>query len=187
MRVYTDGSCTRSGSGGWAWVVSPEGSVSGSGAEEGTTNQRMEMMAVLRALEAFPNEEFTIVSDSRYVIDCFHQKWWVKWMKNGWKNASGNDVANQDLWLSLLEQTRYRTIEFEWVKGHAEDPMNALADRLAGAARKGVAVAESKDKFELACNAMYQWWKSAQSGDPIPPEVTEQVRQFLLKMKLIEG
>lgn len=184
MRIYTDGSCTSAGDGGWAWATSPEGERRDSGPSLETTNQRMEMMAALQALISNRTANLTIVSDSRYVVDCFNKKWYVKWLKNGWKNSSHEDVANRDLWEALLEAVEGRSVTFEWVKGHSTDPMNALVDRLASAARTGTPVKETTDVFEIACNAMLRWWKSDRTPSP---EVVEQVEAFLVKMKLIEG
>ncbi len=129
--VYTDGSCLGNpGPGGWAWAV-PDGA-SESGAEPHTTNQRMEIMAVVRALEALPGQVH-VVSDSTYVVNCFRQKWWVGWRRRGWRNAQGKPVANRDLWEQLLALAvdGDRAVTFAWVRGHSGDPMNELVDELA--------------------------------------------------------
>jgi ribonuclease HI len=132
--VYTDGSCHGNpGPGGWAWAV-PDGPYA-SGAEARTTNQRMELTAVLRALEALPGA-LEVVSDSTYVVRCFQDRWWEGWRRRGWRNASGRPVANRDLWEQVLAAAvdAGRTVGFRWVKGHADDPMNALVDALANRA-----------------------------------------------------
>jgi ribonuclease HI len=130
--VYTDGACIGNpGPGGWAWAVSDEWYRSG--ADPQTTNQQMELLAVSRAVEAFPGR-LRIVSDSTYVVNCFRQKWYLVWRAKGWRNARGQPVANQALWRPLVEQVvdrRPGEIEMAWVKGHAGDPMNELADLLA--------------------------------------------------------
>src|SRR5262245_42462506 len=85
--IYTDGACAGNpGPGGWAWAEAPDGARRGSGGEAHTTNQRMEVQAVLEALRAVDGP-LTIVSDSTYVVNCFRDRWWVKWEKNGWKNS----------------------------------------------------------------------------------------------------
>jgi ribonuclease HI len=103
-----------------------------SGAEPKTTNQRMEITAVLQALEALPGAVH-VLSDSTYVVHCFRDGWWQGWLRRGWLNSQRKPVANRDLWEPLVDLYRRRAgeITFEWVKGHAEDPANDLVDRLA--------------------------------------------------------
>jgi ribonuclease HI len=140
--VYTDGACSGNpGPGGWGWAVAPEGTPCGSGGEAHTTNQRMELLAVLEALrslgvgsEAGPVE---VVSDSTYVVNCFRDGWWVKWRRNGWRNAKKQPVANADLWEPLVELVESGDVRFSWVKGHSGDRMNDLVDQLAVAAVPG--------------------------------------------------
>ncbi len=135
--VYTDGACSGNpGPGGWAWAVAPEGTPCGSGGAARTTNQRMELQAVLEALQTLPGS-LTIVSDSTYVVHCFRDKWWVKWKVNGWRNSKKEPVANADLWMPLVELVIERQPTFRWVKGHSGDRMNDLVDRLAVAAAAG--------------------------------------------------
>jgi ribonuclease HI len=137
--VFTDGACAGNpGPGGWAWAVAPDGSPHGSGGERRTTNQRMELQAVLEALralgagsEAGPIE---VVSDSTYVVHCFRDRWWAGWQRNGWKNSKKQPVANADIWKPLVELALSHPVTFRWVKGHSGDPMNDLVDRLAVAA-----------------------------------------------------
>lgn len=129
--TYTDGSCLGNpGPGGWAWAV-VDGPFA-SGAEASSTNQRMEITAVLRALEAVAGPVL-IVSDSTYVVNCFRDRWWEGWRRRGWRNASGQPVANRDLWEPLLVAALDgpRPVRFSWVRGHAGDPMNERVDRLA--------------------------------------------------------
>jgi ribonuclease HI len=130
--VYTDGACRGNpGPGGWAWAVEG-GSPQASGGEPLTTNQRMEVTAVLEALGALPGD-VRIVSDSTYVVNCFRQRWWQGWRRKGWRNSQGRPVANRDLWEPLVAAVvdSGRTVEFSWVKGHSGDRMNDLVDRLA--------------------------------------------------------
>jgi len=135
--VYTDGACSGNpGPGGWGWAVSPDGSPTGSGGEPDTTNQRMEVYAVLDAIRSLGADgtPIEIVSDSTYVVKCFNDNWWVKWERNGWKNSKKQPVANVDLWKPLIEVVREGDVKFTWVKGHSGHPMNDLADQLAVAA-----------------------------------------------------
>lgn len=135
--IYTDGACSGNpGPGGWAWAVAPDGERHGSGGERRTTNQRMEVRAVLEALRANAGQ-LTIVSDSTYVVNCFRDSWWVRWQKNGWRNAKKEPVANTDLWKPLIDLYQERLPEFRWVKGHSGDRMNDLVDRLAVVAAQG--------------------------------------------------
>ena len=131
IEVYTDGACKGNpGPGGWAWVV-PDGPWA-NGAEAESTNQRMELMAVLDALRHLPGR-VEVVSDSTYVVNCFRDGWWKGWLQRGWKNSKKEPVANRDLWEPLIGLYREREDElsFRWVKGHAGDELNDVADRLA--------------------------------------------------------
>lgn len=131
IEVYTDGACSGNpGPGGWAWAVAPGGEPCGSGGEAHTTNQRMEIMAVLEALGSLDGP-LTVVSDSTYVVNCFRDRWYERWMTNGWRNSKKEPVANTDLWKPLVEIYLRRRPAFRWVKGHSGDPMNDLVDRLA--------------------------------------------------------
>lgn len=129
--AYTDGSCRGNpGHGGWAWAV-----VNGdyaSGASPSTTNQRMELTAVLELARALPGPLF-IWSDSKYVVSCFHDNWWKGWLANNWRNSQGKAVSNRELWEPLLEmhEAEPGRLSFAWVRGHDGNPMNELVDRLA--------------------------------------------------------
>ncbi|CAB4698730.1 MAG: ribonuclease HI [Actinobacteria bacterium] len=137
IEVFTDGACQGNpGPGGWAWAVAPDGSPSGSGGAAHTTNQRMEVQAVLEALRELAGD-ITIVSDSTYVVNCFRDRWWAKWERNGWRNSQKQPVANTDLWIPLIELVKVRQPAFRWVKGHSGNRMNDLVDQLAVAAAKG--------------------------------------------------
>jgi ribonuclease HI len=128
--AYTDGACIRNpGPGGWAWAIPGAGFASG--ADPATTNQRMEIRAALEAVRALDGE-LEIVSDSTYVVNCFRDKWWEGWIARGWLNKARKPVANRDLWEPLIDTVRTRgNVTFRWVKGHSDDPMNDLVDRLA--------------------------------------------------------
>jgi len=129
--VYTDGSCIGNpGPGGWAWAV--PGGPYASGGERESTNQRMEITAVLQALRAIDGPVL-VVSDSTYVVNCFRDRWWEGWRRRGWRTAAGKAVANRDLWEPLigLVVDSGRSVRLSWVKGHAGDAMNDRVDRLA--------------------------------------------------------
>ncbi len=139
IRAYTDGACRGNpGPGGWAWAVAPDGAPAGFGGEARSTNQRMEIRAALEAMRALSGP-LVVVSDSTYVVNCIRQRWYANWLKNGWRNSQKKPVANVDLWQPFIDLylTRSGEIGFEWVKGHAGDPMNELVDRLAVAASLG--------------------------------------------------
>jgi ribonuclease HI len=129
--VYTDGACLGNpGPGGWAWAV-PVGPYA-SGAAPRSTNQRMEIQAALEAVTTLPGP-LEVVSDSTYVVNCFRDRWWEGWLARGWTNKQKKPVANRDLWEPLIAAYRADPgrVRFRWVKGHSEDPMNDLVDRLA--------------------------------------------------------
>ncbi|HPU40368.1 MAG TPA: ribonuclease H [Microthrixaceae bacterium] len=136
VRVYTDGACRGNpGPGGWAWAVG--GGPWASGHDPDTTNQRMEVRAVLEAARQLEGP-LVVVSDSTYVVHCWRDAWWKGWLAKGWKNSQRKPVANQDLWEQLVPVFRDRPdFSMEWVKGHSGDPMNDLVDRLAVAASHG--------------------------------------------------
>lgn len=129
--VYTDGACRGNpGPGGWAWVV-PDGPWA-CGFDAETTNQRMELQAVLEALSALGGP-VEVVSDSTYVVNCFRDGWYRSWLRKGWRNSAGKPVANRDLWEPLigLYLDRSDEIKLRWVKGHGGDQWNEMADELA--------------------------------------------------------
>jgi ribonuclease HI len=130
LEVWTDGACSGNpGPGGWAWAT--KDGRSGSGGETRTTNQRMEITAALRAVEALDGP-LVVVSDSTYVVNCFRDAWWQGWLSRGWVNSAKKPVANRDLWEPLVAAVRDRgDVSFRWVKGHSGDEMNDLVDRLA--------------------------------------------------------
>jgi len=141
VEIFTDGACKGNpGPGGWGALLRMgrhEKELSGGEAE--TTNNRMELTAAIRALEALI-EPCAIVlhSDSKYVLDGI-TKWVHGWQRNGWKNASKQPVRNADLWHELIAAARPHQIEWVWVKGHAGHPENERADALACAAADATA------------------------------------------------
>ena len=129
--VYTDGACLGNpGPGGWAWAV--PGGRWASGVAPMSTNQRMEIDAVLAAVTTLEGP-LDVVSDSTYVVNCFRDRWWEGWLARGWRTSAKKDVANRDLWEPLIDAVRAdpQRVRFRWVKGHSDDPMNDLVDRLA--------------------------------------------------------
>ncbi|WP_165173025.1 ribonuclease HI [Adlercreutzia sp. ZJ242] len=108
-----------------------------------TTNNRMELLGVIVALEALKRPcDVTLYSDSQYVVNAFNQHWVDGWLKRGWKNASKQPVKNVDLWKRLLEAKRPHRVTFVWVKGHAGHPENERCDELATAAADGEGLLE---------------------------------------------
>lgn len=132
--VYTDGACSKNpGPGGWAAVMKYGEHIKElSGGEKQTTNQRMEITAVVEALRALKEPcDVVVHSDSAYVVNCFKQKWYVNWRKNGWRNSKGDPVQNRDLWEALLEEMEKHQVEMKKVKGHAGVAWNERCDELA--------------------------------------------------------
>lgn len=146
LTIYTDGACSL-GRGGWAWWVHDR--LWDSGALEDTTNNVMEMLAVIESLQAmrdhYPTEHLLIVSDSAYVVNCFHDQWYINWRKNGWRNSANKQVANQPLWERMIElfESHPADVRFRHCRGHGKGGIgdaphvagNAQADRLAVNAR----------------------------------------------------
>ncbi len=138
VRLITDGSCLGNpGPGGWAAILR-YGSHSKelSGADSATTNNRMEMTAVIRGLAALKHAcEVTVETDSQYVKNGI-TKWVGNWKRNGWITAQRTPVKNADLWVELEETAARHTVHWRWVKGHADHPDNNRCDKLAKAAAK---------------------------------------------------
>lgn len=133
VQIFTDGACSGNpGPGGWAALLrygATEKTLSGG--EPGTTNNRMEMMAVIEALESLKRTcTVAIYTDSRYVMDGMTQ-WIHKWKASGWKTAAKKPVKNADLWQRLDDAAIQHTIEWHWVKGHSGHPENERVDALA--------------------------------------------------------
>lgn len=142
--IYTDGSCLGNGKegarGGWGFVCydAKKQTVSyGKGAEQNTTNNRMELTAAIMALSTLatyrPEEEKEIIlkSDSAYMVNCWKQKWYKNWMKNGWVTSKKTPVENKELWEDLIPYFENPKITFEKVKGHAGVMGNEVCDTLA--------------------------------------------------------
>ncbi len=103
-----------------------------------TTNNRMELMAVIVGMEALKKPcQVTVVSDSKYVTDAFNKHWIESWLKNNWKNSAKKPVKNKSLWLRLLKAMEPHQVKFQWIKGHAGHPENERCDELATKAADG--------------------------------------------------
>ena len=138
--VHTDGACLGNpGPGGYGVILSYRGrSKELSGGYRLTTNNRMELMAVIVGLEAVkPGYDVTVHSDSRYVVDAVTKGWAVRWRAEGWMRNRKDRAENADLWERLLDLCRHRTVRFLWEPGHAGHPENERCDALAVAAAKG--------------------------------------------------
>ncbi|PYN15918.1 MAG: ribonuclease HI [Candidatus Rokuibacteriota bacterium] len=134
MVLYTDGACSGNpGPGGWAAIIIDGGQErTVSGADPRTTNQRMELLAAIEGLAAIPSGKRVLLhSDSAYIVNCFRERWWERWQKNGWKNAQKKPVANRDLWERLLAESQRHDVVWCKVAGHAGDPLNERVDALA--------------------------------------------------------
>ena len=134
VKIYTDGDWSGNpGPGGWGAVLvynNIEKELSGSEAE--TTNNRMELTAVLESLKALKEPcKVTLTTDSKYVFDAINQKWVYSWQKNNWKKSDKKPALNIDLWKKLLELLDIHNVEFIWVKGHNGHKYNERCDNLA--------------------------------------------------------
>ena len=141
VTIFTDGACKGNpGPGGWGAVIRMGANEKDiSGGERDSTNNRMELMAAIRALQALTKPcRVTLTTDSNYVKDGI-TKWIHGWLRNGWRTASRQPVKNADLWQELLEAVKPHRIEWCWVKGHAGHVDNERADRLASAAAEAAA------------------------------------------------
>ncbi len=140
LKIWTDGSCLGNpGPGGWAFVATDGKNIAErSGGEHNTTNNRMELMAVYRALSAahrHPSVE--IHTDSQYVKNGM-QTWLKNWKKNNWRTANKKPVKNQDLWMALDQVASTKDIHWVWVKGHTGEEMNERVDTLARTFAEGL-------------------------------------------------
>jgi ribonuclease HI len=141
VEMATDGACKGNpGPGGWGVVIRSGASEKElAGGEVLTTNNRMELMAAIRGLEALKRPcRVTLSTDSRYVMDGL-TKWLKGWQRNGWRTAARQPVKNADLWQELIAAAAPHRIDWRWVKGHAGHPENERADRLASEAAMAAA------------------------------------------------
>ena len=139
VTIYTDGSCdTQSGDGGWAFQLQYGAHHRfESDFEANTTNNRMELTAAVRSLEALREPcEVDIITDSQYLKKAFTDGWLANWQRNGWRTATRQSVKNQDLWERLLTLTAQHQVRWSWTRGHAGNNGNERVDRLALDARR---------------------------------------------------
>lgn len=134
VTIYTDGACSvNPGPGGWGCVLIYNGiEREFSGFENNTTNNRMEMLAVIQALSRLKEAcKVDLYSDSAYVVNAFLQGWTQNWEKNNWKTADKKPVKNDDLWRKIIELCNFHSVTWHKVKGHADDKYNNICDKLA--------------------------------------------------------
>ena len=134
IHLYTDGSYHSSSKrGGYASIIPELGQIV-CGNDTNTTNNKMELQAVISGLKHLDITDRHVVvhSDSRYITDAFNKRWLSNWKKNGWKTQNGQDVKNKEEWDSLLEEvSKHKKVKFEWVRGHNGDTFNEAVDDLA--------------------------------------------------------
>lgn len=176
--IYTDGACSGNpGHGGYAAIVIEEGKAREVvGAEKSTTNNRMEMMAVISALESLRQNRSSVVhSDSAYVVNAYNENWVTKWKRNGWKTASGESVKNIDLWQRLDNLKEKYNVQFIKVKGHSDNEYNNRCDKLA------VDAIKNADKDESTVDEE-QYFLNKVFGD-LPILETERLKLRLFEEK----
>ena len=140
IEIFTDGACSGNpGPGGWGAILRFNGvDKEMSGGEADTTNNRMELMGAIEALNALTRPSSVILyTDSSYVRNGI-TKWIAGWQRNGWKTASKQPVKNADLWQQLLDAEKRHEVDWRWVKGHNGDKYNEIADTLATSAAKAL-------------------------------------------------
>ncbi|MCC6284374.1 MAG: ribonuclease HI [Phycisphaerales bacterium] len=150
VELYTDGACSGNpGPGGWAYILRHPATgkeVEASGGEAETTNNRMELRAVIEGLRALRRKSrVTITSDSQYVLNGL-KEWMDAWKRRGWKTANRQPVKNQDLWEMLDDLRARHDLRFRWIRGHNEHPENTRCDELAVAAAKQAAGAGARNR-----------------------------------------
>ncbi len=141
IEIYTDGSLKKTGNmtfGGWSFIVvkNNEAIYFDTDSEYNTTNQRMELKAILKALNYIKDnrrmcERVIVYSDSAYAINCYLKEWYINWQRNGWLNANKQEVANKDLWFEIIPFFENFWYDFRKVKGHAGEVWNEKCDKIA--------------------------------------------------------
>ncbi len=134
VNLYTDGACSGNpGPGGWGAILEHDGHIKElCGGEAETTNNRMELTAVIEGLSALKYPcEVTLISDSKYIIDAITQGWVYKWKENNWMRNKKDKALNPDLWEKLLIEIEKHEMNYIWVKGHAGHPQNERCDEMA--------------------------------------------------------
>lgn len=141
ITIYTDGACSGNpGAGGWGAILQcGDFEKRISGGEPQTTNNRMELTAVIRAIKCILKPgKVSVYTDSAYIVNAVSQGWLRDWQRNAWRTSSNKPVQNQDLWLELIKLMKTQDITFSKVKGHADNELNNECDRMARAAIRGL-------------------------------------------------
>ena len=141
VTIYTDGACSGNpGPGGWGAILMYKDTKKEiSGGKKDTTNNVMELTAVIEALKSLKYPcKVNLYSDSTYVVNAFLQKWIISWQKNNWKTSNKSDVKNKDLWQELIELTKIHQVKFIKVKGHSDNEFNNRCDEMAREAIKNL-------------------------------------------------
>jgi ribonuclease HI len=137
IEIFTDGACSKNpGPGGWAALITLDDGVEVelTGGDQKTTNNRMELLAVINGLQHLGENlkvPVSVYSDSAYIVNCIRDRWYAKWRVNGWKTSGNKPVENQDLWVRLLELIDKTGAKLIKVKGHSTNSKNNRVDRLA--------------------------------------------------------
>lgn len=166
VKLYTDGASRGNpGPGGWGVVLSAAGQRKElSGGYLHTTNNRMELMAVIEGLRALKRPcKVTVYSDSKYVVDAINLGWAERWRANRWKRGKQGKALNPDLWAELLDLLQQHEVSFVWIKGHADTPENKRCDQLAVAAAR---------KPNLPVDTGYQPETAEDENNPAPDPFT---------------
>lgn len=148
IEIFTDGACSGNpGRGGYGVILSYNGVKKEiSEGFESTTNNRMELLAAIKGLEALKEPcEVTLYSDSKYLVDAINKNWIDSWQKNGWKNSKKEPVKNRELFERLIALLKIHSVEFSWVKGHDGHEENERCDFLATSAASGENLSIDKD------------------------------------------
>ncbi len=141
IQLFSDGACSGNpGPGGWGAILRYKNTEKElSGGEKETTNNRMELLGVISALETLKEPcDVEICTDSKYVVDAFEKKWLESWQVNGWKTAGKKPVKNRELWERLLKQASIHNLTWKWIRGHAGHTENERCDRIAVEARENI-------------------------------------------------
>lgn len=178
--VYTDGACSNNQAAGGqpgGWGVAFIDGRTYSGSNPSTTNNRMELTAVIEALKKTPRDsKVDIYSDSAYIINAFQQNWIENWIKRGWKTSQGKSVENQDLWKKLIPLAQERNVQWIKVKGHSGNKWNDMADRLAVEATEKMLKSE-KNKESISII-------EEENQESVLLRLTE--KQFLLLLEVLQ-
>jgi ribonuclease HI len=141
IQIFSDGACSGNpGPGGWGAILRYKNNEKEiSGGQRNTTNNQMELMAVISALETLKEPcQVEIFTDSQYIANAFNKGWLAAWQKNGWRTSGKKPVKNKELWERLVVQAEKHELQWSWIRGHSGHPENERCDQLAVAAREKV-------------------------------------------------